>query len=160
MVRLALFDIPVLDLERAVKFYGQVFQIDISIQEERANNYGSTSATLVDQGDIVGVLIHNRQMPQYYRPSYREGCVIYLSTGDEDLQAVLGRVVAAGGKILVPAAQLEPTGRRGYIAWVLDSEGNRIGLQSRVCSDVTMHPGRDKEYVTPYIQMHDVEAST
>ena len=55
------------------------------------------------------------------------GTLVYLSCGN-DLSVVLGRVEAAGGKVLAPKTLI--TEGMGYFAHFLDIEGNRVGLHS------------------------------
>jgi predicted enzyme related to lactoylglutathione lyase len=56
----------------------------------------------------------------------QDGMLIYLNAPG-GLDAVLGRVQQAGGKILAPKMSI---GENGFIAIILDAEGNRIGLHS------------------------------
>jgi predicted enzyme related to lactoylglutathione lyase len=56
------------------------------------------------------------------------GSTVYLSAGD-DLNMVLGRVEAAGGRVLMPKTNMGEM--IGNLAFFADSEGNRIGLHSR-----------------------------
>lgn len=125
MVRVAWFEIPVVDLERAAQFYGTVFQMEIPIVDKRAN-YGSMVGILVKENGVVGTLTQN--VP--YVPSQREGCLLYLNVDDEPLAGVLARVEAAGGQVLLPITPIDPTQTLGHVAWIGDSEGNRIGLHS------------------------------
>jgi uncharacterized protein len=61
-----------------------------------------------------------------FKPS-SEGTKVYLS-GGEDLSAVLNRVEAAGGKVVVPKTQITP--EYGCMAAFIDTEGNWVGLHS------------------------------
>lgn len=112
------FEIPVVDIKRAAKFYGAVLAIDLSINEV----LGRQRALLSGRGGVGGSLVEGAG----YNPS-REGVVIYLN-GGEDLDASLKRVVAAGGRIVQPKKAI---GEYGYTATFIDSEGNRIGLYSK-----------------------------
>jgi predicted enzyme related to lactoylglutathione lyase len=56
-----------------------------------------------------------------------QGTMVYLAGGD-DLTVVLGRVGAAGGKVLVPKTAINP--EYGFFAQFEDTEGNRVGLHS------------------------------
>jgi predicted enzyme related to lactoylglutathione lyase len=125
MVRLAWFEIPVNDLERAVSFYNSVFATEVAILDKRAN-YGSMVGLLIQSDALIGTLTQN--IP--YVPSRREGCILYLNVDDEPLQTVLLRVEAAGGQVLLPVTPIDPHRPLGHVAWILDSEGNRIGLHS------------------------------
>jgi predicted enzyme related to lactoylglutathione lyase len=44
------------------------------------------------------------------------------------VQQVLDKVEAAGGKIMVPKTEISP--EYGYMAVIMDTEGNRIALHS------------------------------
>jgi hypothetical protein len=63
----------------------------------------------------------------FHKPSSTDGPLVYLN-GNPDVQQVLDRVEAAGGKIMVPKTQISP--EYGFMAVIMDSEGNRIGLHS------------------------------
>jgi predicted enzyme related to lactoylglutathione lyase len=113
------FEIPVTDMERARKFYSDVFELDIEVQDSGDKPYGlfpmrgyGNSGALVKHVD--------------FQPSAK-AATIYLS-GGRDLSVPLGRVEAAGGKILVPKTMISR--EMGYYALFLDSEGNRVGLHS------------------------------
>ena len=53
--------------------------------------------------------------------------MIYLN-GNPDVQNILDKVEAAGGKIEVPKTVISP--EYGDMAIFIDTEGNRIGLHS------------------------------
>jgi predicted enzyme related to lactoylglutathione lyase len=53
--------------------------------------------------------------------------LIYLN-GNPDLQTILNKIEIAGGKIMVPKTPISP--EYGYMAVMVDTEGNRIGLHS------------------------------
>ena len=55
------------------------------------------------------------------------GTLVYLACGN-DLSVVLGRLEAAGGKVLTPKTLIAEG--MGYFAHFLDIEGNRVGLHS------------------------------
>lgn len=57
------------------------------------------------------------------------GTVVYLN-GDPDLQVVLDRVEAAGGRILMPKTEIGMEGA-GFFAMIADTEGNTVGLHSQ-----------------------------
>ena len=63
----------------------------------------------------------------FHKPSGTDGPLIYLN-GNPDLQNILDKVEAAGGKIMVPKTVISP--EYGDMAVIIDSEGNRIGLHS------------------------------
>jgi len=55
-----------------------------------------------------------------------DGVMIYLDGGD-DLNAPLGRVERAGGKVLMPKT---PIGENGFMAVFTDTEGNKLAFHS------------------------------
>ena len=120
------FEIPVSDFERAKTFYETVKEIQINWQDLR-ETMGSIVGMLYGGDGVGGALVHN---PQYgYVPS-REGTLVYLSvTGD--LNDVLARASDAGGEVLLPKTALGENAGGGYVGWVLDTEGNKVGFFSQ-----------------------------
>jgi predicted enzyme related to lactoylglutathione lyase len=57
------------------------------------------------------------------------GVLIYLNAGHE-LDAVLGRVDAAGGRVIMPRTTISESA--GAFALFIDSEGNRLALHEAV----------------------------
>ena len=114
------FEIPVLDLARAVTFYSHVFGITLT---EMAIGPAKMAMFPMEPGGpgAGGTLIQD----EGYVPS-REGSLVYLAVGDID--ETLKRVQEAGGKTLVPKLNI---GEHGDIAHFEDSEGNRVALHSR-----------------------------
>jgi predicted enzyme related to lactoylglutathione lyase len=53
--------------------------------------------------------------------------LIYLN-GNPDVQNILDKVEAAGGKISMPKTEISP--EYGHMALFIDTEGNRIGIHS------------------------------
>ncbi len=119
------FEIPAADFERAKTFYETVLDTQLFINDQR-ETMGSMLGVFPHGDGIGGCLVHN---PQYgYSPS-GEGTLVYLSAKG-DLDAVLARVPAAGGKVLLPKTALGEGAGGGFVGWVLDSEGNKVGLYS------------------------------
>ena len=117
------FEIPTTDLDRAQKFYETIFAtslIPLDLQNLRMRMFPIENQA----SGIGGALCHNKD---FYKPSSTDGPLIYLN-GNPDVQNVLDRVEAAGGKIMVPKTQISP--EYGYMAVIIDSEGNRIALHS------------------------------
>jgi len=111
-------DIPVLDLERAVKFYTAALGQDV----KKHDFPGMTGAVLPHgDGDAGGCLIRSPNE----KPS-AQGVMIYLNVNGR-LDAAIRAVLAHGGKVVEPKHEIAPFGFR---AIVLDSEGNRIALHS------------------------------
>lgn len=116
------FEIPVSDFHRAKVFYTSIF--DCTMSESRRGDIlmGFFPFDFM-QGGIGGALVKGAG----YDPG-ANGSIVYLNAGD-DLQVVLDRVEAAGGKIISAKAFISQ--EIGHTATVLDSEGNRIALHSR-----------------------------
>jgi predicted enzyme related to lactoylglutathione lyase len=79
---------------------------------------------LEDMMGVGGTLIDSGG---FHKPSATDGPLIYLNA-NPDVQIVLDRVEAAGGKIMVPKTQISP--EYGYMAVFIDTEGNRVALHA------------------------------
>ena len=62
-----------------------------------------------------------------YNPSESAGPIVYLNA-NPDVQHVLDKIAAAGGKIVVPKTEISP--EHGHMAIFIDTEGNRVALHS------------------------------
>jgi uncharacterized protein len=116
-------DIPVADLERAIKFYSAVLGQKVDKISEQGFEYGllpheeqNASGCLCVGGDSVG----SKNQPS------QTGPLIYLSV-EGRLDEAIKEVSSNGGKILQDKHQIGPHGFRTVI---VDSEGNRIALHS------------------------------
>lgn len=112
------FEIPVTDFARAQRFYEQVFNVKLRVEDMHGMKMGVFPHTDPATGGAL---------------TQMEGCtpgdsgvVIYLH-GGKDLSAPLQRAVAAGGTVVLEKMPIPPN---GFIALLTDSEGNRIGLHS------------------------------
>ena len=117
------FEIGTNDLERATKFYETIFNIKLAPLD--LPNIKMRMFPLDDMMNEVGGAIVNSG--GFHKPSMTDGPLIYLN-GNPDVQSILDRVEAAGGKIMVPKTEISP--EYGYMAVIIDTEGNRIGLHS------------------------------
>ena len=117
------FEIPAIDINRAQQFYETIFQIKLN-----AMDFGAVKMRLfpIDEPlqGIGGSLIDTGG---FHKPSATDGPLIYLNA-NPDLQIVLDRVEAAGGKIMVAKRDISP--EYGSMAVFLDTEGNRIALHN------------------------------
>ena len=116
------FEIPSVDIDRAQKFYEAIF--DIQMIPADIAQIKMRMFPISDMMNIGGAVVYNSE---FYKPSATDGILVYLN-GNPDVQVVLDRVEAAGGKILLPKTQITP--EHGYMALIMDTEGNRIGLHS------------------------------
>lgn len=117
------FEIPSTDLNRAAKFYEAIFQTQLFPMDTAdlkmrmfplENMMTGVGGAIVDSGG-------------FHKPSSTEGPLIYLNA-NPDVQVVLDRIEAAGGKIIVPKTEISP--EYGHMAVFIDTEGNRIALHS------------------------------
>ncbi|HEX6181980.1 MAG TPA: VOC family protein [Chitinophagaceae bacterium] len=116
------FEIPSIDIDRAQKFYEAIF--DIQMIAADIAQIKMRMFPISDMMNIGGAVVYNSE---FYKPSATDGPLVYLN-GNPDVQIVLDRVEAAGGKILLPKTQISP--EYGYMALIMDTEGNRMGLHS------------------------------
>lgn len=115
----AIFEIPATNLERAVDFYQSILGVVIEKMEVPEMKMGIFP---YENQAVTGVIIE----ADGYQPS-ANGVTIYLNGGD-DLQVILDKVEQHGGKIMTP--KTAHADESGYFALLLDSEGNKIGLNS------------------------------
>ena len=116
------FEIPAVDVNRAQKFYETIFGINmipldlpqIQMRMFPVENPMSIGGAICQSGD-------------FYKPSADSGSLVYLN-GNPDVQMVLDKIEAAGGKIVVPKTEISP--EYGRMAVFLDTEGNRVALHS------------------------------
>ncbi|MCB1877098.1 MAG: VOC family protein [Chromatiales bacterium] len=119
------FAIPVEDLERARAFYCAIFDYDK--MGDLVTPMGTCAIfPFSEEGEVGGSL--NPFMG--IKPSTEAGISVWLNCV-EGVQAVLDRVETAGGKILEERAPIGENAEFGYIATLLDTEGNRVGLHAK-----------------------------
>lgn len=113
---LAWFEIPVLNLERAIIFYAKIFEVEF----ETINTATHSMAFFPKDSGVGGALV------------YGDGCIpsqtgslLYLNVGN-DLEQTLTKIIDFGGQIVMGATLLGDN--VGHYSLVLDSEGNRIAL--------------------------------
>lgn len=117
------FEIPVINMRRAIKFYESLFKI--KMQKERVSKLDMAWFPWEDKlpGSPGGLIKH-----PVYKPSLTRGVLIYFSSMVGDLRQELSRVKKSGGKIIMPRKLISPD--IGYMAIIKDSEGNKIALHS------------------------------
>jgi hypothetical protein len=111
------FEIPVTNINRAIKFYTAVFHINFEL-EMIDNNEMALFPFYDRKRGISGALAKG----EIYKPT-KKGVLIYFRSDniDETLESVLQN----GGQILYPKTSV---GELGFVAEFEDSEGNRIAL--------------------------------
>ena len=115
------FEISVSDIKRAQKFYEKVFGIHMNEKEMMGMKmafFPSEDMNAKVSGGLVQGPMH--------KPS-ADGAKIYLN-GNPDLANALGKVEAAGGKVLMPKTKI--TDEIGFMAYFSDTEGNTVALHS------------------------------
>jgi len=113
------FEIPVSNFERAVSFYETVFSMKLEINEMDNYKMGFFPA---ESGKVSGAICFG----EGYTPS-GAGSLLYLNA-NPDLNLVLDKVPASGGKVIVPKTLISSD--VGYYAFIIDTEGNRLALHS------------------------------
>jgi len=116
------FEIPVMNFDRAKKFYETLFDYQMPETQMGPARMGFLLYDF-QNGGRGGAIVHN---PGFYTPS-KNGTLVYLNC-DPDLSIVLDKVTAAGGKILQMKTDIGQN--LGFWAIIEDSEGNRIALHS------------------------------
>ena len=111
-------DIPVVNLDRAIKFYSAVLGAEVKRQEFS----GMAIAILPhNDGEVGGCLFASDNE----KPTDK-GTMVYLNCNGR-LDDAIASVAANSGKVLQAK---HPIGPFGFRAIVLDSEGNRVALHS------------------------------
>lgn len=113
------FEIPANDLNRAIKFYSEV--MDVQITKESMDDI-MMGLFPHDKTSVSGAIIHGMD----FKPN-KDGSIVYLN-GGSDLARHLSKVESAGGKVVIPKTHLGD--EIGYIAHFMDTEGNRVGIHS------------------------------
>jgi predicted enzyme related to lactoylglutathione lyase len=112
------FEIFVSDFGRAVAFYEKLFEVEL----KKEIFEGLENAIFPAHEDAVtGALVKHptrRPLP--------DGTLVYLNAGGK-LDALLGRVAALGGEVVMPKRDI---GEPGFIALIRDTEGNVVGLHA------------------------------
>ncbi len=111
------FEIPVADLDRAMRFYAAVFGVALRREVVDGNEMALFPEAKGDLG-VSGALAKG----EVYVPS-KTGPIVYFGT--KNLDATLARALELGGKALYPKTK---AGEHGWVAEFEDSEGNRIAL--------------------------------
>jgi len=110
------FEIPVNNIDRAIKFYKAVFNVNFD-KDNIDNNEMALFPFDDNNSGISGALVKG----EIYKPT-KNGVVIYFKT--ENINKTLKLATSNGGKILYPKTD----NGIGLVAEFEDTEGNRIAL--------------------------------
>jgi predicted enzyme related to lactoylglutathione lyase len=115
------FEIPVTDIDRAIKFYKSVF--NFTFEKDVIDKNEMALFPFADENaGISGALAKG----EIYKPT-KDGVVIYFNTLNID--ETLKLAVENGGQVLYPKTS---NGDLGFVAEFEDCEGNRIALHQSV----------------------------
>jgi predicted enzyme related to lactoylglutathione lyase len=118
-------EIPVNDMDRAVKFYNEVFGFEL-----HRNQMGELEMAWFPSSEdpsspgAAGSLVYHKE---FYKPS-QDGSLVYFSSPSGNAENELRKVEASGGSVLVPKKLISPD--VGYMGVFIDSEGNRVAIHS------------------------------
>lgn len=115
------FELPAEDITRAKRFYETIFGINMH-QMDMMGMQMLMFPWEGGSGKVGGALVKS----DMHQPSLT-GAIIYLNA-DPDLETALNKVEGAGGRVIMPKTLIDE--QTGYMAFFVDTEGNRVGLHS------------------------------
>lgn len=114
------FEIPAVNIDRAIKFYSELFRVEIKKIVCDTEQMGF----FPDDFEIRGMI----SKAEKFNPSC-DGIVIYFD-GGKSIDEKIDRAVKIGGEVVMPKTQIIPE-NQGCFALIKDTEGNRIGFYSK-----------------------------
>ena len=112
------FEIPALNLLRAVGFYNYIY--DIQMETTESGGY-AMALFPADNGIGGAIVVGEGSIPS------ETGTLVYLNAG-KDLAPILGRVEKAGGRVILEKTLISK--EDGCFALFIDTEGNKMALHS------------------------------
>jgi predicted enzyme related to lactoylglutathione lyase len=113
----AYFEIPVVDMERAINFYESLLETEL----ERGTMHEYEMAFFPNEHNGVGIS-GALAKGDVYKPSI-DGVFLYLQI--EDIDAIISKAVNLGSEVLLEKTEAESC----FVAEIKDLEGNRICLK-------------------------------
>lgn len=114
------FEIPAANVERARKFYSNVFQWKITPIPDMNYNMVQTAPSGKNMRSKVAGAINGGMMKRWAKVP---APVIYMDV--RNIDASIAKIKRNGGKLVAPKQKVPGV---GYTAYVKDSEGNVIGV--------------------------------
>lgn len=116
------FEIPVIDIQRAKKFYETLF--DLKMREQELMDMDIAYFPFeVGNGKVSGSLVKGNM----HLPSKGGNTIVYFNA-NPFIQTIIDKVEPAGGKVILTRTLI--TEEVGYMAIFTDTEGNSIGLHA------------------------------
>lgn len=116
-------EIPVMDIDRAEKFYADYFGFEFERQPEKKDDH-IMSWFPMDMGSYGSACA--LMLAPDIKPS-KDGPLIYFTAPKRTIEESLKKAESMGVSILLPKTD---TGGHGFVAEIEDSEGNRIAIHS------------------------------
>jgi uncharacterized protein len=111
------FEMPVLDMQRAVRFYSAVFEYTLELQT--IDGYEMALFPFSDGAPGASGALAKGDV---YMPA-KTGPIVYFRVSSVD--QTIARATSIGAKVLFAKKSI---GEAGFVAEIEDSEGNRIAL--------------------------------
>ena len=114
------FEIPVTNFDRARKFYEELLDLELQVDEMG----GAMMGFFPMEGEgVSGAIVKG----EGYEPTDK-GTLVYFNCED-NLQPVQDKIETAGGKVIVPKTLIMED--IGYFCLFFDTEGNKVALWSK-----------------------------
>lgn len=117
------FEIPAADISRAKTFYETIFGISMGNTVEMMGMQMAMFPVNPESGKVGGGLVQS----EMHTPS-TDGTSVYLNANESGMQNILDRIESAGGQVAMPKTLIDE--QTGYMAFFIDSEGNKVGLHA------------------------------
>ena len=118
------FEIPTENLDRATQFCETILGLELQPMDMPGMQMRIFPIDNMMEG-VTGVLIKTED--EFHKPSSTHGPLVYLNA-NAGMEDILRKVESAGGQILQDRMQISP--EHGYMAIILDTEGNRMAFHS------------------------------
>lgn len=117
------FEIPVVNMARAIEFYNTVFDYDLKVTDLGGLQMAWFPFDHEGKGTSGSLVLQK----EFYVPSENAGVLIYFSCSD--VSVTIEKVIEAGGKLVSGKKMISPD--VGFMGLIIDTEDNRIALHSR-----------------------------